>query len=236
MGSADKETIFIRGPMGPRGERGPAGIDGVQGVDGAPGADGAPAVAISVPSSGWSWVNQGSATLSTNASKDVGSLYLRAPVVGGDSLRIRVRSLPAGKTAIVCFRPYIQPVAGGAPSAGICWRESSSGKLSVLSLVRNPAPPCDPGLYLPKYTNETAWSGGNYAPSNTDAKVHSDRYWMKMQDDGANRIFSLSVDGENFHAYHSVGRTDFLTADQFGFFANSNGFEAGIQILRWEES
>ena len=237
MGSADKETIFIRGPMGPRGDRGPAGIDGAAGAAGANGSDGAPAVVISIPSSGWSWVNQGGATLTTNASKDVGSLYLKVPVAGGDSLRIRVRSLPAGKTAIVAFRPYLQPVAIGNPMAGILWRESSSGKLSAFYLIRNAGSPFDAGLGLAKYTNPTTWSGGSYNPPSSDAKwIYGGVLWMKMQDDGASRIFSLGVDGENWHTHHSVGRTDYLTADQFGFFANSLGFEAGIQILRWEEN
>lgn len=240
MGSADKETIFIRGPRGPRGADGADGIPGPPGQPGpggSAGADGAPAVDISVPSSGWTWVNQGGATLTTNASKDVGSLYLKAPVVGGDSLRIRVRSLPAGKTAIVAFRPYVQPVAVGVPSVGVLWRESGSGKLSTFGATRNIGAPFDMGIGLPKFTNETTYAGGSYNPPSTDAKwIYGGVLWVKMQDDGANRIFSLGVDGENWHTHHSVARTDYLTADQFGFFANSNGFEAGIQILRWEES
>lgn len=237
MGSADKETIFIRGPMGPRGERGADGIVGSNGADGADGADGAPAVSISVPSSGWSWVNQGGATLSTNVSKDVGSVYLKSDIVGGPNLRLRVRSLPAGKTVIVAFRVYLGPGAVTAePNAGLVWRESGSGKLSCLSLFRNYNLPSDIGVGTPKYTNPTTYSGGRYTRWDYDKPIYGTVYWAKLVDDGANRIFSMSADGENWHVYHSVARTDYLTADQFGFFANSEGMEAGIQILRWEES
>jgi len=237
MGSADKETSLLRGPMGPRGERGPAGIDGAAGAAGANGADGAPAVAISVPSSGWSWVNQGSATISTNASKDVGSVYLKAAITGGDSFRLRVRSLPAGKQVIAAIRPFVQPGAAIAePQAGILWRESSSGKFAAVSFLRNYNLPSDVGIWLPKYNNETTYSGGRYTRPDYEKPMPMGVYWLKLKDDGANRIFSMSVDGENWHTHHSIGRTDFLTADQFGFFVNSAGMEAGIQILRWEES
>lgn len=230
------DRVTIQYLKGEKGEKGPKGNPGSDGAPGAPGAAGAPAVAISIPSSGWSWVNQGSATLTTNVSKDVGSQYLKATVTGGDSYRIRVRSLPAGKTAIVGFRPYLQPVATGAPACGILWRDSNTGKLSTFAAVRRASSPFDIGLEVAKFTNETTWAGANYNPPPSDAKwIFGGVLWMKMQDDGANRIFSLSVDGENFHAHHTVGRTDHLTADQFGFFVNSNGFEAGIQILRWEE-
>jgi len=230
------DRTIVRFLKGEKGERGLKGADGVPGAAGAVGAPGTPAISISVPSSGWSWINQGGATITTNASKDVGSLYLRAPLVGGDNLRCYVRSLPAGKTAIVAFRPYLQPVALNVPSVGILWRESSSGKLSVMNAVRNSGSPFDMGIGLPKFTLPNSFSA-SYNPPSSDAKwVYGGVLWMKMQDDGSNRIFSLSVDGENFHTHHSVGRTDFLTADQFGFFVNSAGMEAGLQLLRWEES
>ncbi len=37
--------------------------------------------------------------------------------------------------------------------------------------------------------------------------------WLRIADDGTNRICSYAVDGRNFHVLHTVGRTDYITAN-----------------------
>jgi hypothetical protein len=48
----------------------------------------------------------------------------------------------------------------------------------------------------------------------------------------------VSTDGQNFKVIHTVGRTDFLTADQVGFFVNdqSNTIAAGMTLLSWKQA
>jgi hypothetical protein len=62
--------------------------------------------------------------------------------------------------------------------------------------------------------------------------------FIRIADNGTNRLCSYSVDGQNWFQFHSVGRTDFLTATEVGFFANdaSNTYECGITLLSWKEA
>ena len=62
--------------------------------------------------------------------------------------------------------------------------------------------------------------------------------FLKIEDDGSNRKCHFSADGYNFIEIHSVGNTDYLTADEVLFFANSQNatYPAGITILSWKES
>lgn len=58
------------------------------------------------------------------------------------------------------------------------------------------------------------------------------------RDDGTNRICSLSNNGRNWWVFHSVGRTDFLTADHVGFYVSDNGSSraTGLTLLSWRQS
>jgi hypothetical protein len=62
--------------------------------------------------------------------------------------------------------------------------------------------------------------------------------FFRIADDGANRISSISTDGINFRVIHTVARTDFLTADQVGFFVNcqETTWDAGMTLLSWKEA
>jgi hypothetical protein len=63
-------------------------------------------------------------------------------------------------------------------------------------------------------------------------------YFLRIEDDNTNRICSFSFDGINFRLIYSVGRTDFLTADQVGLVLKSqsgtNG--VGMNVISWLES
>ncbi len=128
------------------------------------------------------------------------------------------------------------PGSTAAPYGGLCWRESSSGKLSLFAIIRNNAAPYLNGIALYKFNTATSYSGAAYSPLFTEAVWTNDLYWVKMQDNATDRIFSISVDGENWHVHHTVGRTDFLTADEWGIFANSNNSDVGVQLVSWSET
>jgi hypothetical protein len=64
-------------------------------------------------------------------------------------------------------------------------------------------------------------------------------YWIRIADNGTNRIISWSVNGLHFTQVHSVSRTDFITADEVGFFISDsadNKHDPGLTLLSWAEA
>jgi len=62
---------------------------------------------------------------------------------------------------------------------------------------------------------------------------------MRIADNNTNRICSVSADGQNWIEVHSVGRTDFLTADQVGFMIRPTNsatpnIGTGVSVLSWK--
>lgn len=175
-----------------------------------------------VDSTGFTWVNQGSATVvqvGTGAS-------LRIPPASSNNLRVLVKSLPVSKKVTMCFN-YICDTANFF-NCGIILRESSSGKLVSQNLTHTKATE-----YI-KWNSVTsfnaAYSGANY--------VLSGPTWVQYEDTGGNRIFRWSIDGVNFLLGLSVSNTDFCTPDQVGFYANyanPAANDALINVLSWKE-
>ena len=62
--------------------------------------------------------------------------------------------------------------------------------------------------------------------------------WLRITDDGTDRKVYFSSDGLHYTQLHTVGRTDFLTADEICFFANSQNatYPIGITVVSWEEA
>jgi hypothetical protein len=64
--------------------------------------------------------------------------------------------------------------------------------------------------------------------------------WLRIADDGTNRIYSTSADGQNWRTFYSVSRTTFLTsgADEVGFFIQPRHATVGIgaTLVSWVEA
>lgn len=161
--------------------------------------------------SGFSWVNQGSSTVTTTN----GGIVLYQPGHAGDSLSCYVKSSPSTPwTLTVHQRAALYP--GNSCQAGLCFRESSSGKIASLHVGFTGG---GWAIQSTKWNSATSFSA-NYVTASSAGYVPR---WLRIADDGSNRICSYSDDGVNFLAYHSIGRTDFLTADQAGFFVSAGG-------------
>jgi hypothetical protein len=67
---------------------------------------------------------------------------------------------------------------------------------------------------------------------------HNSIIWFRIQDDGTNRISSISTDGIHWVPFHTVGRTDFLTPDQVGIEAHTENTSLGFYctLLSWAVS
>lgn len=160
----------------------------------------------------FAWVNQGSAT----ATQAGTNLYMTAPLSGTNSLRILKRATPATPWVITIGFLYSMHQTDFA-EAGLVYRQSSDGKLVTLN--------CQFGtsafrVTTSKWTNPTTFSAV-YTPSPQAYLSPSSVAWLRIADDATNRISSWSLDGDVWEALHTVGRTDFLTADEWGIYLNN---------------
>ena len=164
------------------------------------------------------WVNQQAAT----ATRAGGALHLKTTHTGGNAVEINALVKASGAapwTFSVALNPYLQ----NGVNIGICVRQSSDGKLIFFGLQESAG-----SIYIAgrKFTNPTTHSADYFSTIyNHFAAVHP--MWLRIADDNTNRILSVSQNGYDWFALHSVGRTDFLTADQFGvcvytYFSPSN--------------
>ena len=179
-------------------------------------------------SSGWSWDNQGSATIDSA----LGGLYLYVPAgTSSISMRARYRTAPAAPYTITALiRPNILGSSNGY--FGFGWRQSSDGKLACALVEQTPAT-ATPTIYSAKFSAATT-----YVAAYTSTKILASHYWLRIADNNTNRIISVSVDGRNWLTLHSVSRTDQLTADQvfFGVAPSSTTLDAAATLLSWREA
>jgi hypothetical protein len=176
----------------------------------------------------FSWVNQGSASVAAASA----SVTLIAPGVAGANLRIRDKAVP---TAPYTVTAVILPLMFRKQwySAGLCLRDSASGKVEVYDQQ------CDTGerrLRVSQYTNPTTILGNVFANS-----VATMLQFWRINDDNTNRIISISGDGINWQTIYSVSRTDWLTPNRIGWFVNPEVaagtlYEIHAQLLSWAEA
>jgi hypothetical protein len=187
-----------------------------------------PSFPFTAPVSGdFAWVNQGGASVDTT----YGGIYLLGPAGAPLNIRARVKSAPSTPytiTAVILpLMPSINFIMGG-----LLFRESSSGKFHLWTILHDSA---TNGWQLQsvKYTDATNWSAV-YATLGTR---YTGLWFLRIADNATNRICSWSMDGQHFLQAHSVGRTDFLTADQVGFFvqAYNASWPVGMTLLSWVE-
>ena len=93
---------------------------------------------------------------------------------------------------------------------GLIFRQSSDGKCH--SLINYPTGSTTSNIIeFRKWANATTPTDyGSVANELWDTK------WFRIIDDGVNRLSYLSTDGINWKLEHTIGRTDYITADQIG--------------------
>lgn len=171
-------------------------------------------------------VNQGSATISDAR----GTLEVVAPTSSGDNLRIWKKTAPATPYTITAA---LLPTMPGVNFfvAGIGWRQSSDGKIISHALSYSSTW----GIRTEKWNSPTSY---NAAYVTFPLGFNGPLLWLRIRDDGTNRLTYISNDGQNWIQIHSVGRTDFLTADEVGFFLNINNtsYQAALNLMSWQQS
>ena len=177
------------------------------------------------PAAGWSWDNQGSASLDSA----YGGVYLLTPASATGELRVRYRTAPAPPYVITaCIIPHIYLV--NYAGIGLCYRQSADGKIKAFQYGAGSS-----SIISQNWTNSTTWSANGAAEVITQ---FAPALWLRIADNNTNRIMSWSTDGLHWHAFFTEGRTTDLTADQVGFFliAQNATYPAGMTLLSWKES
>ena len=206
--------LKIVGSTGPTGPTGPTGASSTL-------------TPITAPiDANYSWVNQGGASVNVSS----GTIYLNGPSTGVTSLRIREMSLPTGNYTLTAgFIPAI--ISDNFSSCGLTLRDSTTGAIVVFSYGFS----TNLNVGLGKFTSPTAFSTAYTGAVNL---TPCGQYlWMRIKDDGTNRIASLSMDGINFRTILSKLRTDFITPNKCGFYVDPNqstgSSDANMTLVSW---
>lgn len=177
----------------------------------------------------FAWINQGGASVSTTK----GGIYLAGPATAGaTNLRIRKKAAPATPYTITMgFIPQVYP--GDFTGCGLLFRNAGAATIACVRVV-HVAANAGFNIHTSKFTNSTTFSADYNGPLRWPI---GNILFLQISDDGVNRISRVSNDGQNWVQVHSVGRTDFLTADEVGFFVDTNGsFEANMTVLHWKQT
>lgn len=160
--------------------------------------------------SGYSWNNQGSATIT-----DVGGVQqLYAPASGTVNIRSYTQSTPATPYTIDLWATVAYQQANYG-NCGIIHRTNSTAASTVFQYTIQGPP--NGSLIINKYTNNTTFSASysSFNPTGFYGKIG-----MRVTDNGTNRIYYMLYGGTAIQLL-SVSRTDFHTPDQVGIYVNS---------------
>ena len=183
------------------------------------------------------WVNQGSATCVDNK----GAIFLEAGNSSNEQLRARLQAYPTPPfTVDMAFLTNVFPYSSPSITAGLCIRDSVSGKFQCYGVGNT-----DLHIRGYNYSSYSAASGGvtGWPGSGDNHQLEQNLIWVRYYDDGAStRVISISADGVTWQQMVSNSRTDYLTPNQIGFFANSNAgyyssypVDTGITVLHWSQ-
>lgn len=119
---------------------------------------------------------------------------------------------------VVRIAGYLQFASGHAPGFGICFRNSTSGKIETLQ-VGNSGGSLEVGVDY--WTSPTVFSSALAAA--VPFMFVGEQMWLAIADDGTNKEFAFSPDGVNFETIFSESRTANFTPDRIGFFIHTDG-------------
>ena len=171
----------------------------------------------------FAWINQGAATVDDT----YGGIFMTAPAVAGDQFRILKLATPSTPwTLTVALTPQLFKYNNN--QCGIGYRQSSDGKLVSFTVAGNA-----PELVINKWNSPTSWNSG-YQSINWNP-LGAPVIWLRLEDDGVDRIMSWSLNGAYWTEQHSVGRTDFLTADEVFMYVDSSNatYPVSCLFLSW---
>ena len=169
----------------------------------------------------FSWMNQGSATVTTRTK----SLYLLAPAISGDNIRGQQIAAPTAPWSVTaCLVPQQFNVNYNQVGLYV----SDGTKIQFFILAAN-------GLVaLNDYSNPTTYAGTQVFSANLGAPLPF--LFLKIYYDGTTLYFYWSVNGVDFTLLSSVAGTSFLSSVSYvGWCADSANatYPAAVLLVSW---
>lgn len=162
--------------------------------------------------SDFAWINQETATATDTA----GGIIMTPPVGTGSSINLLKRTAPSTPYTIT-MGGILNAVGANSLRMGLCFRQSSDGKIVYHAIGYGGSNWKIEGF---KFTNATTYSGASYYTY--EYMPMGGLIWLRIADNGTNRITSISSDGQNWTDINTIGRTDYLTADEIGIAVDCN--------------
>lgn len=184
----------------------------------------------------YSWVNQ--LTAATTQTKDA-VVMTSGNAAATNEHFCRVLTAPATPytitAAFLAFLPAVDFFG-----FGLMFRDSVSGNIVFHKLDQNSSIYANGFIWsAEKWTSPTTFSASyTLTGSLVRASGIGQLVWMRIGDDGVNRNWFVSGDGQNWTNIFQVSRTDFLTANQVGWFIYSNNANYGnipVTLLSWKQ-
>lgn len=177
--------------------------------------------------SGWSWVNQGSATYQ----EDYGAGVLASPSSASSfTWRAIVRSL-SGAAASWTATVKLPWIGGrGADSYGaLLLRQSSDGKMVTLGTPSS----VTGGWYIDKWTTATAYNS-SFVSNKTTAHIRVYEYLRIRKNSASSWDFLVSPDGLSWFPIGSaIDVGAYMTPDQIGFGTENHNSETVSASCHW---
>jgi hypothetical protein len=185
--------------------------------------------------SDWTWLNQGSATLTDQA----GTTLLTVPTASGENVRGLLRSAPSTPYSYQAAFRHVGFRQGNTsiPYLALGLRQSSSGRFTTLTFLQDAQ--SEARLMVNNWTSPTGSASTVLSRSNL-GNIGSE-LWMRADDNGTNISFHLG-DGVNWFQVYSVSRTSHMTTtgpDQVMWLGSA--FNSGsawpylVRLMHWSK-
>ena len=188
----------------------------------------------------FSWVNQGSATLTPATG---GGLVLTTVATSTDSLRLLVINTPATPYTITAFFIITCDAFGlNYQASGLVWYDTGTGKLITCFVDPTGSGQGIPahGLGWNKYSNVSLYSATYTANTVGKCAGYPAYIGYRITDDGTKRWSWASFDyGRTWLQVNCQSRTDWITPNRvgwFNFFTNGVAYTHRTTLLSWEQT
>jgi hypothetical protein len=189
------------------------------------------------PTTGWSWDNQGSSTITSTASKQ----YLHAPAQSALHAALRYRTAPS--TPYNCDFALMHGTIGveGQTESRVGYLVAFRDAGGKLIAFRFSAYDGSYTISIDKWTSATVFSAvyAGYATNGgTILLLARAPQWLRLRDDGTDLKFYYSIDGEEWILFATHARGDFLSTgpNAIGFGALPENGDCDVSLVHYAES
>lgn len=182
------------------------------------------------PDTGWSWVNQGIATVQ----QAEGAIVVSDAGSAAYNMRVRVRSMPSTPYTFTAFMVLANRYDGdNAVGHGLVMRDSNTSRMTTFGYRNSNAG--DDYLRVERWDDANNWDS---SPADNDVDFVYTRMGFRIYDDGSDHYFYWSADMQNWLEFYNEGRASWLASqDEIGFFLHPEASATiATAVVSWEES